>query len=344
MVELDESRRYATNYFRLAADNLLLNKKLPKKEHDGSINLDQLDCSNQPTFHDKEIRQLLSVYEGKLIPQLIHQLNNGFNLLLYGFGSKLPLLECVSKQLDDCIFIDSYAPLVSINEVYVTLSSKGVDLKQACVTSTTAATMLIHGLDSFKLRNDLFYRNLASLAAKRMIRLIVTIEDPNFFLLLSPALTAQFNFVHHDCTTFINYGKNELESLPDLNSSKGLNKRSIKGALFVLQSLTSNARNVFKLLAEHQLSVQATDQADEGSDSEDDEDTCQHGLSQLELFKQAQNRFLISNEQSFKTILTEFLDHEIVKSAKSSINGGELLRVPYSAQNIKDILSLMFTM
>jgi origin recognition complex subunit 2 len=157
-------------------------------------------------------------------------------------------------------------------------------------------------------------------------------------------------------TTFIPYEEQELDSLPEILSTRTGTKRSIKGALFVLQSLTSNARSIFKLLAEHQLSCQqqhaqnakkATDNdsaSDSDSDAESDSGACQDGLSHMDLFRLAQSRFLISNEQAFRTIMTEFLDHELVKVGRSALNGAEVLRIPFAPGNIKEIVSMMATM
>ena len=238
---------------------------------------------------------------------------------------------------------------MTLNSVYASFNNCGIDLRNRTASERNVLTV-VYGLDSFKLRNENFYRLLADATERGDIRLVATVEDPNCALLWSPKTMDKFNFIHHDVTTFIPYDENEMESLPDIISTRSGNKRSIKGALFVLQSLTPNARAIFKLLAEHQIAAQAnisSNANDSSSDSDsdnDEEETCHDGLAQVELYKLAQSKFLISNEQAFRSIMTEFLDHELIKLARSSVNGAEVLRIAFSIDNIKEIVSMLSTM
>ena len=355
MVTLEESRRFAVNYFKLASNVQAVAKIVGKQEKSAkTLNLED-PCYDHPLVYEQEINGLLTFYQKEMFPQLKYELENGFNLLFYGFGRKRFVIEAFKEEFtdDNFVFINGYDPLLTLTSVYSVFSAHGLDLKSTFNNRTTRdLTVLIYGLDAFKLRNDNFYRKLAKSAGS--FRLIATVEDPSFSLLLNPVIVNQFNFIHHDMTTFLPYTEEELESLPEIISSRTSNKRSIKGALFVLQSLTPNARAIFKLLAEHQLSINKNsnafitnhDSADESSDSESDseEATCYSGLSAIELYKCAQEKFLISNEQAFKTIIGEFTDHELFKLAKSTVNGGEVYRIPFSDDNIGDILSVMATM
>ena len=345
MVELDESRRFATNYFRLMADAQIASRALAKANKEAPLRIEDIDYNAQPMMFEKEIINLLCFYRTSLVPQLLHELDNGFNLALYGFGCKLKVLDMIRERLPGALFIDSYDPCLTLNSLYQYFLSNHVDLKNP--PASFDHTVIIYGLDSYKLRHDSFYRYLAAASAQGL-KLVVTFEDPNFSLLLSPQRMDQFNFIFHDTTTCLPYGENELESLPEIISSRTCNKRSIKGALFVLQSLTTNARGIFKLLADNQLSQSPSNQENkynQESDSEnEDESEVFEGLSQIELFKLAQNQFLISNEQAFRTILTEFLDHELIKLARSGVNGAEVLRIPFSPSNIREILSILSSM
>lgn len=350
MVTLDESRRFAVNYFRLVSDAQVVSKAAKKSVKENNYKIEDVDYVKLP--ESEHSQTLLKVYKETMLKQYIHELSNGFNLMFYGFGRKFAILEMIQNNSSSSfIFINGYDPVLTLNSVYSQFNNHGVDLRNPTVNQNEALLTFIYGLDSFKFRNENFYRLLANACAHGLLRLVVTVEDPNSPLLWSPKTIEKFSFVHHDVTTFLPYDENELDSLPDIMSTRSGTKRSIKGALFVLQSLTPNARAIFKLLAEHQIAAQQSQSAtkEESSDSEDESDnedgeSCTDGLAQLELFKLAQSKFLISNEQSFRTIMTEFLDHELIKLARSSVNGAEVLRIAFSPDNIKEILSMLSTM
>jgi origin recognition complex subunit 2 len=348
MVTLEESRRYAVNYFRLISDAQVVNKAVAKKStKEVNYKIEDTDYVELPPFEGAE--KLMAIYQDTMLEQYIFELSHGFNLLFYGFGRKLKVVEMIKDSFVSAIFINGYDPVMTLNSVYAQFNNNGIDLRNRTGTEQNVLT-IVYGLDSFKLRNENFYRLLADATERGDIRLVVTVEDPSCHLLWSPKTTDKFNFIHHDATTLIPYVESEMESLPDIISTRSGNKRSIKGALFVLQSLTPNARAIFKLLAEHQIAAQSTmtsttKDSDSETDSEnEEEETCQDGLAHLELYKLAQSKFLISNEQAFRSIMTEFLDHELIKLARSSVNGAEVLRIAFSIDNIKDIVSMLATM
>jgi len=76
--------------------------------------------------------------------------------------------------------------------------------------------------------------------------------------------------------------------------SKG-EERHIRGAANVLSSLTSNARSIFRLLAEHQLSNP-------------------EGMAFQTFYTQCREQFLATNEITLRSHLTEFVDHELTRT------------------------------
>lgn len=340
MVQLEEERAFAVNYFRFAADAVITEKACAdgnKKKCE--LNLDRVELKASPMCYEQQIEQLLKFYADKVFPQLKFEFENDFNLMLYGFGSKRNLLLQLEAYMNvHSIFIDAHG--LNSSQVSHEFIAAGINLEEP---SNQAVSVFIHGLDAHKLRNELFYRRLAEACHSRYIRLIATMEDPNFPILISPKLFEKFNFVFHDCTTYAPYQETELSHLPDQNTGRTVKKRSIKGALFVLASLTPNARAIFKLLAEQHLNPLAMQQINE-SDSEDEEEDSANSMSQQDLFKLVQSKFLISSDSAFRTILTEFIDHELVKVVRSSLNGGEALVIPFSNSNIREIISMMASM
>jgi origin recognition complex subunit 2 len=185
----------------------------------------------------------------------------------------------------------------------------------------------------------------------KQFRLVFTVEDPFWTLMVSPRTIEALAFISHDVSTFMCYSAAELDSVPDVVTGGTHNKRSIKGALFVLQSLTPQARAIFKILADWQLckssqnhsNQMAVEDEDEGDGSEGEDETV-IGLSFLELFKMAQSKFLVSSEPSFRVMMTEFMDHELMRQSRDSISGSSVLFIPFSASSIREILSMMSSM
>ncbi|XVF08066.1 hypothetical protein REPUB_Repub06bG0193800 [Reevesia pubescens] len=79
----------------------------------------------------------------------------------------------------------------------------------------------------------------------------------------------------------------------------GSSNQSATTAALVLQSLTPKAQSVFRILAEYQLS------------HPDDE-----GMAIDNLYSVSRERFLVSSQVTLNAHLTEFKDHELVKTRK----------------------------
>lgn len=96
-----------------------------------------------------------------------------------------------------------------------------------------------------------------------------------------------------------------------------------RGAATVLRSFVQNARKVFAVLAESQL-----------------DDPKAGGISFHTLFRMCRERFLVSNEGGLKALLTEFRDHELIKT-RAGADGVELLYAPMQPDALKAVLEEM---
>lgn len=128
----------------------------------------------------------------------------------------------------------------------------------------------------------------------------------------------QFNWLWHHVPTFAPY-KAEGVFFP-LVLAQGSTSQTAKTAAIVLQSLTPNAQNVFKILAEYQL-------------SHPDED----GMPTDDLYSASRERFFVSSQVTLNSHLTEFKDHELVKTKRNS-DGQECLNIPLSSDAIRQLL------
>lgn len=156
----------------------------------------------------------------------------------------------------------------------------------------------------------------------------------------------QFNWCWYHVPTFAPY-KIEGIFFP-LILAHGGTTQSTKTATLVLQSLTPNAQSVFKVLAEHQL-------------AHPDEEgmylyllhillllfidlcffTLLHsfipGMPNNTLYTICRERFLVSSQVTLNSHLTEYKDHELVKTRRHS-DGQDCLYIPLSTEAIEKLL------
>lgn len=152
----------------------------------------------------------------------------------------------------------------------------------------------------------------------------------------------QFNWYWYHVPTYAPY-KVEGMFFPLILAHSG-SAQSVKTASIVLQSLTPNAQNVFKVLAEHQL-------------AHPDEEGKLISVSLFEilllglqiyccflpgmplnnLYTVCRERFLVSSQITLNAHLTEFKDHELVKTRRN-LDGEDCLYVPLTADALEKIV------
>jgi origin recognition complex subunit 2 len=91
----------------------------------------------------------------------------------------------------------------------------------------------------------------------------------------------------------------------------------------VLRTLVQNARKVFRVLADAQL-----------------DDPAAGGVPFPALLRMCRERFLVSNEAGLRAHLTEFRDHELVRT-RPAADGGEALLIPLAAEPLRRVLAEM---
>lgn len=274
----------------------------------------------------------------------------GFSVLLYGFGSKKALMEDFEKRYcvdGGVIVVNGFFPSLTPKQVVVaaaaalstsekddpsstaasTLQGMGTESLLAHIQSATRGTakvepkrlyIILHNIDGPQLRTQEAQALLGELASMPRVHLIASIDHVNAPLLWSKREAARFNWVWQESSTFTPYAL-ETANLPQLLASKG-EERHVRGAANVLRSLTSNGRDIFRLLAEHQL---------ENQDSQ--------GMPLDMFYAACREQFLVSSEVTLRVHLTEFTDHELVRS-KRGVDGRDLLVVPLNADALRALL------
>ncbi|KAF9584896.1 Origin recognition complex subunit 2 [Lunasporangiospora selenospora] len=327
--------------------------KLPTLEHADFIRA----LKGAPVKHTKEIEMLSLLYEEQF-PQWYFELISGFNLLFYGYGSKRQLLtHFATTVLTDAplIIVNGYFPTLGIKEILDRISSGA--MKYSGPTGTLQEQvalihgyfaqpdrdiqkiyLLIHNIDGGALRSEKTQSALSVLASSPHIHLIASIDHINANLLWDTVKAARFQWVWHELTTYKTY-LTETSFENSIMVRQG--ELGPRGIQFVLASLTSNGRGLFKILAEHQIQTDRDAGIEMGSSGgKSGKVALDAGMPYQALFKRCQEAFLVSNAVTFRTQLTEFRDHRIVQSRKAP-DGTEILYIPLAAGVLEGILEKM---
>ncbi|XP_030950306.1 origin of replication complex subunit 2 [Quercus lobata] len=354
-MEEEEEFGFSRNYF-LAKELGSSGKKSARKLSE--INLvDEQElraaASNIEPKHEKEVVALMNSYKS-LYSIWVFELRCGFGLLMYGFGSKKALIEdFASTALTDysVVVINGYLQAINIKQVVIALAevlwdqlkskratssgnlpkaqqpfnSRSMDDLLAFLNGSEAEDkdcficVVIHNIDGPALRDSETQQYLAQIASCSCIRIVASIDHVNAPLLWDKKMVhTQFNWCWYHVPTFAPY-KVEGMFFP-LILAHGSTAQSAKTAAIVLQSLTPNAQSVFRVLAEYQL-------------SHPDEE----GMPINNLYTVCRERFLVSSQLTLNSHLTEFKDHELVKTRRHS-DGQDCLYIPLTTEALEKLL------
>lgn len=218
------------------------------------------------------------------------ELSEGFNICLYGYGSKQQLTEAFAAYLHRMIpskesprppkilIINGFNPGITMKEILQSIATNLLpyDTKRApkipsqvapllsyifstlsSDTTNTRYYIIINSIDAPSIRRTPNPSILASIAASPRISLVATADNPNFPLLWDTSLLSQYRFIFHDSTTFESYDQ-EMDIVDSVNTLLGRTGRRIQGkdgVNWVLRSLPQNARSLFMILISEQLAM-----------------------------------------------------------------------------------------
>ncbi|KAF8406336.1 hypothetical protein HHK36_008423 [Tetracentron sinense] len=346
---------FSRNYF-LAKELGGSGKKSTRKISD--INLvDEQELSTAAskiiTKHEKEIVSLMNRYKN-LYPKWGFELRCGFGLLMYGFGSKKALIEdFASTALTDSgvVVINGYLQSINIKHAVITLaevlwdqlksrqrhpsgkmskvqqsfSSQSMDDLLAFLDGSNSkendcyVSVVIHNIDGPGLRDSDTQQYLARIACCSHVRVVASLDHVNAPLLWDKKMVhTQFSWCWYHVPTFAPY-KVEGVFFPLILTNGGITQ-SAKTAAIVLQSLTPNAQSIFKVITEHQLAH---------SDEE--------GIPVNDLYNICRERFLVSSQVTLNSHLTEFKDHELIKTRRRA-DGQDCIYIPLKSEALEKIL------
>jgi origin recognition complex subunit 2 len=315
----------------------------------------------------KEEKDYLLSLHHRSFAQWAFEFEEGFNVCLYGYGSKRHLVGQFAEWFYNrrlsftttptIVMVNGYTPGISIRSIFATIvaavmgddapSKLGAQptevlelLQSALKSQEEPVTVLINSIDAPPLRRAANQALLARLAATPRIRLLVTADTLNFPVMWDISLRDQFNFVFHDGTTFIPFSA-EVDVVEEVNALLGRKGRRVggkDGVGFVLKSLPENARNLYRLLLTEFITLlDDGHQSDDEGPAEGGKPGDDSGIEFRLLYQKATEEFVASSEMMFRTLLKEFHDHQMITS-RMDASGMEILGVPLSRDEMEGVL------
>ncbi|KAJ1646768.1 Origin recognition complex subunit 2 [Coemansia asiatica] len=317
--------------------------------------LSQAECRailSKVSIKHKDELELLETLHHRQFNQWYFELSCGFNLVFYGYGSKRRLLNILATSLSakaPAVIVNGYFPTLNFKQTLEKIITEILGFGDTTGSVTDLASLIngyfesksrdvdrmyivIHNIDGPCLRKH--QAALAVLASCKNIHMMASIDHIEAPLIWDSSTVTRFNWAWHDLTTFEpytvetsyeNYGTETTEIGP-------------RGVLHVLASLTENAKNIFRILAEYQISESVMD-GDIASASK------KAGAKVPEMpyngyFAACRDQFLVSSEMTFRSQLTEFRDHKVIQS-RHATDGTEFVHIPLDAATLGTILESM---
>nr|CAG4643411.1 EOG090X0AVI [Ilyocryptus agilis] len=276
--------------------------------------------------HAKEKQFLMKDYQQQF-PLWSFLLGEGFNILVYGLGSKRYLLEeyrtkCLIGK--NVLVVNGYFPGLTMKEIFNSLISgvlestasfsgpvEQLEFIEHQFSSTKEAYIIIHNMDGPSLQFSREQEALCRLAAVPGLHVVASVDHINTPLLWDQRKLSQTRFVYFDCTTFAPYVEEisyENSLLVHQSSTLGL-----ASLVHVFASLTYNAKAIFIVIAKRQL--------------ENKDDSDYHGFPFHALYNECRDRMLVNSDLTLRAQLTEFKDHKLLRMRRTA-DGTEVLHIP----------------
>ena len=175
--------------------------------------------------------------------------------------------------------------------------------------------------------------------AKR-IHVIASMDHINGPLIWSQRVKESFNWLWHDVTTWQNFFHEAAFEAGSQGSSgsllSGKSRGRSKGIKHVLESVTSNHRDVWKLLGSLQL--QHLDKLEK--EKKQANATNAFGITFQKFYQLCVGQMFVRDDRNLKTLLRELMDHAIV-ATRNGEDGNTVYEIPHPPAVIKHHLREM---
>ncbi|KAK7127305.1 hypothetical protein R3I93_020022 [Phoxinus phoxinus] len=318
----------------LTSDRTLQKLHTPQLDRETLL---RLLSENTPRYAE-EIQQLNAKHE-KNFQQWMMQMHMGFNIVIYGLGSKKLLLEkFCSSLLSDCdhVVVNGFFPSITLKAILNSITADVFqhegsfrnpgDQVDFIVTAlredpSNHVFLIVNNIDGPMLRGDRTQHALGQLAALPNMHLLASIDHINAPLIWDQAKMSMFNWLWYETTTYLPYAEETSYENSLLVHQTGA--LALSSLTHVLRSLTPNARGIFRLLAEFQL--------------ENKDNPAYTGLSFQDFYQRCRESFLVNSDITLRTQLTEFRDHKLIRTKKGA-DGVEYLLIPVDNGTLTDFL------
>ncbi|XP_077096404.1 origin recognition complex subunit 2 isoform X4 [Siphateles boraxobius] len=318
----------------LTSDRTLQKLHTPQLDRETLL---RLLSENTPRYAE-EIHQLNTKHE-KNFDQWMMQMHMGFNIVIYGLGSKKLLLEkFCSSLLSDCdhVVVNGFFPSITLKAILNSITADvfqhegsfrnpgdQVDFiaKALREDPSNHVFLIVNNIDGPMLRGDRTQHALGQLAALPNMHLLASIDHINAPLIWDQAKMSMFNWLWYETTTYLPYAEETSYENSLLVHQTGA--LALSSITHVLRSLTPNARGIFRLLAEFQL--------------ENKDNPAYTGLSFQDFYQRCRESFLVNSDITLRTQLTEFRDHKLIRTKKGA-DGVEYLLIPVDNGTLTDFL------
>jgi len=328
------------------SDRTLSRLKTPRLSQE---TLDKL-LAAEPVRYEKEMLALFDGYRDQF-ERWLQLLSEGFNIVLFGLGSKKSLLEEFrTGPLDgeDCVVVNGFFPSLTTKHI---LNSLTKDLFEHDGTFSSVVEqvefirqelnsvgrrgrviyLVVHNIDGPNLRGEKAQGMLAQLVAIPAIHLVCSIDHINAPLLWDQQKLSKFNFVWFDATTFMPYSeetRNENSFMVKQSGTLALNSLN-----HVFASLTPNAKDIYLMIAQYQIdSLHEQEVVDK-----DNEETAYRGIAFNDLYRKCKGAFLVNSDLTLRAQLIEFRDHKLI-NVKKGQDGYDYLTIPLNSSTLKEFL------
>ncbi|XP_017084579.2 LOW QUALITY PROTEIN: origin recognition complex subunit 2 [Drosophila eugracilis] len=320
----------------LTSDHTLDRLKNPRLAADRVFSL--LSEIKLSTEHEGSINAIMEEYRS-YFPKWMCILNEGFNILLYGLGSKRQLLQSFHREVlekQTVLVVNGFFPSLTLKDMLDSITSEILDAgispanpheavdmieEEFSLIPETHLFLIVHNLDGAMLRNIKAQAILSRLARVPNIHLLASIDHINTPLLWDQGKLSSFNFSWWDCTTMLPYtNETAFENSLLVQNSGELALSSMRS---VFSSLTTNSRGIYMVIVKYQLKNKGN--------------ATYQGMPFKDLYSSCREAFLVSSDLALRAQLTEFLDHKLVKS-KRNVDGSEQLTIPIDGGLLQQFL------
>ncbi|KAM9888735.1 hypothetical protein OXX79_012668 [Metschnikowia pulcherrima] len=199
--------------------------------------------------------------------------------------------------------------------------------------------LVVHNIDGEAFRDERSQNFLSQLASLPNVWLIVSTDNINVGLLWDLYRFKNFNFIWHELTTYEPYGV-EMSFKDVLSMGKSKKFVGSKGAKYVLASLTTNARDLYKTLLKLQmqkLEEMVTSKATRVGLRAN----AKLSLKLKSFYDKCVQEYIVSNEINFNTLLREFVEHKMCSLARN-LAGQDIVFVPFTYDEMEKLMQEEF--